>query len=319
MKRVTQKRPLITRVQNGRTDENASGNGMAESHFPPPQKGWGRCMSSVLYRSLLILEYLTDVPNGASLGAIATHLNLPPSAVHRLLRELVNYGYIRQDETQGTYRLSIKLASMGLSFLGQTGITDISQPILDSLAQQSKELVRLSVYENKVLTWIGVAQGATSGLRYDPGSEHGQVAHLASSSAGQAVLSTMSDEDALALVAEQGIQSKFETTGANAPTTFSQLLTILKDTRERGYSITHDSYFSGMAAMAAPIMADDNKGVLGAVSIAGPTVRFTLDRMVAMSEHLIKAADDLRQASRASQFFNPSTPPAKPSSPKRKK
>lgn len=264
-------------------------------------------MSTVLERSLAILEYLVNEPEGATLGHIAGHLDLPPSAVHRLLRELMALGYVRQEDHHGTYRLSIKLASMGLNFLGQTGITDISQPILDHLAARSGELVRLSVFEDGKLTWIGVAQGAKAGLRFDPGSEQGVVAHLASSAGGQAVLSTFSDEEAIALVVEQGLELKLETAGPNAPKSLSQLLDILAAARQRGYARNKDSYFSGMAAMAAPIWDAPRTRVLGAVSIAGPTVRFTEKRMEALAPELLQAAEDLGQAAKASRYFMQAT------------
>src|SRR5687767_5973969 len=111
-------------------------------------------MSSVLERSLGILELLSKEAEGHSVTDIAARLNLPPSAVHRLLSELARFGYVRQDRAQGDYSLTIKLAAMGLNFLGQTGVTDIAQPILDRLAQTSRELIRLSVLDDKTLVWV---------------------------------------------------------------------------------------------------------------------------------------------------------------------
>ena len=81
----------------------------------------------------------------------------------------------------------------------------MAQPILDRLAAESGELVRLSVIDGESLVWVGVAQGATGGLRYDPGREQGVVVHLASSAGGTAWLSTMSDEEALMAVSRQGL------------------------------------------------------------------------------------------------------------------
>ena len=48
---------------------------------------------------------------------------------------------------------------MGLSFLSNTGIVDIAQPLLDRLAQASGELVRLSVVDGERLTWVARAAG----------------------------------------------------------------------------------------------------------------------------------------------------------------
>ena len=44
----------------------------------------------------------------------------------------------------------------------------IVQPVLDRLAQETGELVRLGVIDGERQTWIAKSQGARSGLRYDP-------------------------------------------------------------------------------------------------------------------------------------------------------
>jgi len=210
---------------------------------------------------------------------------------------------VRQDRAQGDYALTIKLAAMGLNFLGQSGVTDIAQPILDRLAQATGELIRLSVLDDRQLVWVAVAQGATTGLRYDPGREQGVVIHFASTAGGQAYLSTLDDEAALMLVAEQGFVSRLEQPGPNAPHTATELLVRLKETRERGYSIAIDSYIIGMAAMAVPVRYGNQNTVIGTLSIAGPAARITPERMQDFAAPLKAAAAELGQASKASRFF----------------
>ncbi len=114
---------------------------------------------------------------------------MPLSATHRLLTELIRCGYVRQDQSHGDYMLTIKLVSLGLSFLSNSGIVDVAQPLLDRLAAESGELVRLAVVDGDELTFVAKAQGATRGLRYDP--DMGLSVNLSCSSAGHAWLSTM--------------------------------------------------------------------------------------------------------------------------------
>lgn len=260
-------------------------------------------MSSVLERSLSIIELLARNPDGLPVSMIAAELDLPASAAHRLLNELAKFGYVRQLRSQGDYALTIKLAAMGLIFLGQAGITDIAQPILDHLAKSSQELIRLSVIDDGNLVWVGVSQGATGGLRYDPGREQGIVVHLASSAGGQAWLSTMSDEEAIQRVAEQGLIPSFEP-GPKAPRTIADLLARLAEARRLGYSVAVDSYLTGMAAMAVPIMQPKTGKVVGCLSIAGPAVRLTSERMQQLSGQLHEAAGEIAEATRASRFFD---------------
>ena len=212
-------------------------------------------MNGVLERTLGILELLSQHGEGMELAAIADTLDIPRSAVHRLLADLVRLGYVRQARGHGDYLLTTKLVSMGLSYLSNTGIVDIAQPLLNRLAEVSGELVRLSVVDGDRLTWVARAQGARQGLRYDP--DMGSDARLSCSSSGWAWLSTMSDDEALALVAKQGIGQP-EQFGPAAPATLQEVLTAVQATRERGvppYVIFHDTTLRELARVRPASLA----------------------------------------------------------------
>lgn len=260
-------------------------------------------MSSALERGLAVLELMAAHPEGMPVSRIAAELDMPISGVHRQLRELARLGYVRQERDQGDYVLTIKLSALGLSFLGRAGVTDIAQPILDRLAGISRELIRLSVVDGDRLVWVAVAQGATGGLRYDPGREHGVVVHLASAAGGHAWLSTMGEDDALSLVSRQGLHPSDFTPGSGAPKTLRDLMDALKTARRKGYALTVDSYMEGMAAMAVPVRYGASDRVIGCLSIAGPAVRLTGDRVEELVPALTASAVELSAAADASQFF----------------
>ena len=171
-------------------------------------------MSGILERSFKVLEHLVAFPEGKTISSLAGELDLPLSATHRLLADLIQHGYVRQHPAHGHYMLTFKLVSLGLSYLSNSGIVDIAQPLLEHLAQVSGELVRLAVVDGDELTFVAKAQGARGGLRYDP--DMGLSVNLGCSAAGHAWLSTLSDSDAEALVARQGF-GRPEDFGRNAP------------------------------------------------------------------------------------------------------
>jgi DNA-binding IclR family transcriptional regulator len=256
-------------------------------------------MNGILERTLGILELLAAQGEAMELGTIAQRLDIPPSAAHRLLGDLVRCGYVRQARDHGAYVLTTKLVSMGLTYLSNTGIVDIAQPLLDRLAEISGELVRLSVVDGERLTWVARAQGARQGLRYDP--DMGSDARLSCSSSGWAWLATLKDDEALALVSRQGLGNP-QDYGPNAPATLQAVLEALHQTRERGYSVTLETFTAGLNAMAAPVRLAGQRA-LGIVSVAGPTVRFTPERMQALAPDLLATAAQLAAAGGASPFF----------------
>src|SRR5574343_353672 len=204
-------------------------------------------MNGVLERTLGILELLSQHGEGMELAAIADTLDIPRSAVHRLLGDLV----------------------------------------------------RLSVVDGDRLTWVARAQGARQGLRYDP--DMGSDARLSCSSSGWAWLSTMSDDEALALVAKQGIGQP-EQFGPAAPATLQEVLTAVQATRERGWSMTTDTYTAGLSAMSAPVRFA-GQPAFGVLTIAGPTVRFNAERMATLGPELLSTSQQLAALSGASPFF----------------
>lgn len=218
-----------------------------------------------------------------------------------MLNQLVEYGYVHQDGSKGAYVLGMKLPALGLAYLSQSGITDVAQPILDRLASHSQQLIRLSVVDGADLVWVAVAQGATTGLRYDPGSEQGVTAHLATSASGLAWMSTIDDDEALMKVARQGFSQSIS--GDKAPGSASELLERLAVTRRRGYSTAVDSFIPGMAAMAAPIPTPAGGPALGAISIAGPSIQLDEPRMTDLAPPLIEAATEMSRAARGSVYF----------------
>ena len=255
-------------------------------------------MTSVLARGLAALEHLSAQPEGMPLSALADELDIPRSACHRLLGELQRLGYVRQVRTHGDYALTTRLASLGLGFLSSTGIVDIAEPLLERLAKDSGELVRLSIVDNDRLTWVTKSQGSRTGLRYDP--DMGRDARLSCTASGHAWLQTLSDEHALELVARQGFGEPKDY-GPRAPTTIKALLGFLHAARVRGYAMIDEVFAPGMAAIAAPVMQRGQ--TIGVISIAGPRIRLSMARMQSLAPALLAAAAELGPIGKASTLL----------------
>lgn len=249
--------------------------------------------SGQLERTLALLELLAAHARGLQLFEIADRLHIPRSATHRLLTSLCDLGYVRQERLAGSYQLTAKIVSLAFTFLGGVGVTDLAQPILDRLARESRELVRLALVDGKRLTWVAKAQGEPHGLRYDP--EMGQVARLSCSASGMAWLSRLPETEALALVQRQGFGKRSEY-GPKAPETEAALLKYLRAARKRGFAMTMHTYSDWMSTIAAPILSLSTREVVGTVNIAGPSFRLTEARMAELAPSLLKAADDLAVA-----------------------
>lgn len=254
---------------------------------------------SQIERAFNLLERLTSAPRGLPLQTLAEELDIPKSATHRMLAELMRLGYVRQNAESSRYHLSTRLVAMGFRYLASSG-ADIVQPILEQLAQQTGELVRLGVIDSERQTWIAKAQGARSGLRYDP--DMGRDAPLFYTASGHAWLSSLSDAQALLLVERQGIADPAEF-GPNAPKSNAELLERLRIAREHGYAWVVESSAVGTSALAAVVRHPLDGHALGVLSVAGPSARMSEARMHELAPVLLAAVAELSAASPASELF----------------
>jgi IclR family acetate operon transcriptional repressor len=257
-------------------------------------------MSDIIERSFKIIEELASFPTGRTLSELSTELDMPLSATHRLLNDLIKAGYVRKDERHGDFSLTTKLVSIGLRVLSASGIVDIAQPILERLAGRTGELVRLAAVDGDQLLYIAKAQGATQGLRYDP--EMGRAVRLSCSAAGYVWLSSKSDEEALRLVSLQGFEDPAKV-GPAAPSTIKGVLTHVRATRKRGFGLTVDLFLPAMSSMAAPVYGHDG-AIRALLIVAGPIVRLTEKRMLALAPVLLSTAEELGRASSVSPMLN---------------
>jgi len=256
-------------------------------------------MSNIIDRCFTILQELSYHSEGRTLSELAEKADIPLSATHRILNDLIDAGYVRKDERHGEFTLTMQIVSLALRHLSSGGMVDVAQPILERLAAKSRELVRLAVVDEDQLIYVAKAQGATVGLRYDP--EMGQPVTLSCSAAGLAWLSTKTEEDALRVVAKQGLGDPKDY-GPDAPTTIKALMAQVGAVQERGYATTMNVFLPGMSSMAAPVYGP-GKDVLAVLIVAGPMNRLTQARMDELSAELIETARELGAASAVSPIF----------------
>ncbi len=236
-----------------------------------------RVVKSQLTSCLDLLAVMASNARGMRLTDLAISLSVPKSSTQRLLEHLAGEGWIEQDEATSQYRLTTRLAVLGHRYLESAGITNIAQALLERLATKTGELARLTVLDGKRLVWMGSAQGAPFGLRYEPSMGSTIISYATAN--GKAWLATLRDEDAIAIAISDGLGRPRKTvaTGPNVIRTVSGLAADLKLTRKRGFAISDEEGEQGVAAVAVAIHAPDG-GVLGTTSVAGPVIRLTRER-----------------------------------------
>ncbi|PSC06786.1 IclR family transcriptional regulator [Alsobacter soli] len=248
-----------------------------------------RVVKSQLHSALDLIEAMSRAAAPAGVSDLAIQLGLPKSGVHRLLAQLVEKGWAEQDPATQRYRLTLRFALMGKRMLSEARVEDICQPILDALARETGELVRLSCVQDRRLAWLGSAQGAPPGLMYAP-SMTGRIP-LHATANGKAWLSTLPEHEAIAILLEEGLGDT-GATGPNAMRDVEGLLAALRLTRDRGWAIALEEAEPGIVAIAAPI-APGGGVTIGAVSVAGPVQRIPPSLHENLARRVCEAAAEI--------------------------
>ena len=243
-------------------------------------------------RCVAIIELLAHEAASLPLGEIAERLGLPKSGAHRVLATLVDTGWVEQHSDTGFYRLTMRLATLGQQFYVATGIPDVCQPMLDRLAKQGREFVRLAVVDGDGLGGVAHAQGASGGLLYQPSLVSNTVP-IHATATGKAWLAAMPEEEALQKVIKQDGFDGAARYGPNAVRSVAALLREVRATARRGYGLAVNEAEPGVTAIAAAIHPCGTPRAVGTVSIAGPSVRMAEQRVRELAPLVVQTARDI--------------------------
>ncbi|ODA93303.1 hypothetical protein BFX40_10760 [Mesorhizobium sp. SEMIA 3007] len=255
-----------------------------------------RIVNSLVERCFAVIELLATEASAMRLGEIAERLDLQKSAAHRMLNTLSEKGWVEQVPETGFYKLTLRLAILGQRFLSATHLTDVCQPVIEELAAESGELVRMAVVQSETLTWIIQVQGARNGLKYQP--EMVARVRLATTANGKAYLSRLDPTDAIRIA----ISDSARDGERRSIVVVEEFMEELKLTLNRGWAISREEVEIGVVAIAAAI--DRGGQTVGTVSVAGPSSRVTAERHEEIASSVMSTAAKLGELWPLRQRYN---------------
>lgn len=252
--------------------------------------------TSAIKNGLRVIKILANQSQGVTYRQLMTELDISSITIKNLLLSMESRGFLRFDVQTKSYRLSLKLAKLGMAYVEHSGVSAVYQPLLEQLAQETGELVRITLKNGNRLIWVGMAKGSHKGLRVAP--DTGSDVCLHATAAGKAWLSCMEHGKAIKLILDQGLVHS-DRFGPKAIQAVNELLVELKKTERQGYAISIEEYLQGMSAIAVPIFSQNPSlgDAVGSISIAGPTVRMSKKRLKEMLPLLKKIGTELAMLS----------------------
>lgn len=216
-----------------------------------------------LNRGLEILEKLgTAGEFGLGASAIADDVALDKATVTRLLRTLVEAGYVRQDPVTKKYRLTGKLIRLASGVAVSLDLRRVARPHLLALRDRVGETVNLGVLEDLSVYYVDKLESENS-IRLV--SAIGQTMPLHSTALGKAILAVLPQAERDDICRRIRFVPQTDRTIGDLPTFEAEIRT----TQTRGYAIDDRENEPLAACVAAAIIGSDGRPV-GAISVSAP-------------------------------------------------
>ena len=116
---------------------------------------------SSLSHGLSVLEAIADSREDIPLAKLAALVGLKKTSAWRLVRTLVQLGYIRQDPVTKHFRPAPRVLALGYSYLEGLDLKQVASPFLRELSARVEETVNMAVLDGHELIYIdrvGTAQ-----------------------------------------------------------------------------------------------------------------------------------------------------------------
>src|ERR1700676_5122583 len=239
----------------------------------------------VLDRALAALAILAKSSSDCSLAELCPALKLHKSTVHRLMMVLEQHRLVVKNPDTGRYRLGLRLYELGSRAIDGLDLRGRARPYLDRLQDEFGETVFFCIldegqvfYVEKVESQQSIRTACTVGSR----------ATAYCTAVGKAMLAELPDAEVNDIVRRWGLKA----ITAKTITSAAALRTELKAIRSRGYAIDNEEKEPGLRCVSAAVRGHSGK-LLAAISVSGPAFRITKERLPAIGQVVMRAAQDL--------------------------
>jgi len=235
-----------------------------------------------LTRAFALLEVLARSDEAVPLADIAAEAGFAVPTAHRLLRTMLDLGYVRQLDSRH-YALGPALIALGERATPR--LADRARAQLVHLEGAAQETANLAVLDGDLVTYIAQVP---SRHRMRMFTEVGRRVLPHASGVGKAMLATLPEARVRALIARTGLPEYTPTTLTDP----DALLADLRETRRRGFAIDDGEQEVGVRCIAVAI-----PGAVppAAVSISGPATRMTDAIVETATTELVRAAEGLAE------------------------
>lgn len=219
-------------------------------------------------RVVKLLAYIAAAEQPLRVLEVAREMDLPQATVHRLFRQFVSMGLLRQVPGTHHYEAGIEMFRVGSLMSRRADVIEVAMPALHRVATETGESCALGLYRAAdAMMFFGAVAESSNPLRYH--IELFKPASVLWGASGRAVLAHLPEEFVTSLVAG----NPRSPTGLR-PVRLPTLLAELARIREEGFSISRRGERVAGASGVSAAFFDAGGAVAGCLALTIPTIRY---------------------------------------------
>ncbi|WP_024821605.1 MULTISPECIES: IclR family transcriptional regulator [Aminobacterium] len=229
-----------------------------------------------LERALTILQCFSFDRPSLTATEIASLSSIPKSTVHRFLRVFVDYGFIEEGRSPGTFIPGLRLFELGNIVRQSLDVRHCAEPFMQRIANELRITVHLVIRDGNEGIYIEKVEPEGQHIHY---SHVGKRIPLYCTAAGKVLLSELPN-----IFIEEMYSFPLFPYTAKTITTKKVLFEELRRVRDCGWAQDNQELEKGLCCVGLPIR-NDRGHIIAALSSSALAVSFTSSR----TEELIQA------------------------------
>lgn len=228
-----------------------------------------------------ILEYLAQHRGAFTLSELSRGVGIPKPTLFRYVVTLEERGYVTRNSDE-KYTVGLRIFQLTSSALGNLTLHEVALPYMRELLDRFQETVNLAVLEGHETVYVEILESPRA---FKMSAHVGGRVPLHATSLGKAILAHFPEDQVDRLIQASGLPRYT----ANTICSPSVLKEELAAVRARGYATDTEETEEGACCVGVPIFGPRGWPI-GAISISGPALRFSQEKMEEMGKALSEVA-----------------------------
>lgn len=242
-------------------------------------------MNKMIQRSVQVLEYAAQNPNGFRISDVMHDLSIPKSTSFDIIYTLIECEMLEvKNEKLKTFALGSKTYDIGYHYIKDNSILNVATPILKRLGDELSKTVFLGKYDNDEVLYVYKYQPTTAILNHCSVNTR---ADLYCTALGKAMLANRSSEFDYSKI-------KFKRFTERTIMTVEELKKNLEEVRIRGYAVDDREIKDYMTCVSAPIFNINNEANY-AISVSSLYEDVDIEKV---AQRIKEAADEITRKSK---------------------